>query len=259
MKSMRKLNILLTNDDGINAPGIESIKKALEKKANITIVAPLSEKSAVGHAITISDPLRVEKIYKDKKFFGFGVSGTPADCVKIACIAILKKKPDMVISGINFGPNLGISVLYSGTVSGATEAAILGVPALAVSIASYKNPKFDNAAWFIKKLVEKFSKNGLPKKMLLNINVPNLPKSKIKGFKVCRQDIESFIESFEKRIDPRNRVYYWLRGNKARPQKGDMLDVNVVSSGYISIVPIQYDLTDYANICAIDKILKKKR
>lgn len=240
------MRILLTNDDGINSDGIYALYKELCKIAEVHIVAPDVERSAVGHAITLSDPLRVTRIYKDKRFFGYAVSGTPADCVKIAVMKLLKKRPDMVFSGINLGPNVGISVLYSGTVCGATEGAILGIPSVAVSLAKYKNADFSYAAQFAKGLALKVKKNWLRKNpLLLNVNVPGISKGMIKGVRVARQGIDGFVESYEKRIDPRERLYYWLTGDKIKIKGNANCDVTALRKGYITITPIQYDMTNY--------------
>ena len=235
------MNILLTNDDGINADGIVALHKVLSPIASITVVAPDSEKSAVGHAITLSDPLRVKRVGENQ----FAVSGTPADCVKLAVRTIMKKKPDMIISGINLGPNIGYSILYSGTVSGATEGAILGIPSFAISLGTFEKPDYSAAAQFAKKLAKLIHKNGLPKNTLLNVNVPAVKAGKIKGVKITRQSKAAIIEHFEKRVDPRKHVYYWLTGEVIKLEGEDESDIKALRDGYISIVPLHCDMTDY--------------
>ena len=235
------MDILLTNDDGINAEGIVALYGALSSIANVTVVAPDSEKSAVGHAITLSDPLRVKLVGKNQ----FAVSGTPADCVKLGIRTIMKKKPDLVISGINLGPNTGYSVLYSGTVSGATEGAILGIPSFAISLGTFEKPDYSVAATYAKKLAKLILKNGLPKNTLLNVNVPPVKAKKIKGVKITRQSKAAIIERFEKRIDPRQHIYYWLTGEVIKLEGEDESDIKALRSGYISITPIHCDMTDY--------------
>ena len=240
------MRILLTNDDGINSEGIYALYKELRKIGEVHVVAPDVERSAVGHAITLSDPLRVTEVFKEGAFYGYAVSGTPADCVKIAVMKLLKKKPDVVFSGINLGPNVGISVLYSGTVCGATEGAILGIPSVAVSLAKYKDADFSYAAQFARGLALKVKKNCLKNPILLNVNVPGIPKNMIKGVRVARQGIDGFVESYEKRIDPRERIYYWLTGDKIKIKGNPNVDVTALRKGYITITPIQYDMTNYA-------------
>ncbi|MBN1526504.1 MAG: 5'/3'-nucleotidase SurE [Candidatus Omnitrophica bacterium] len=242
------MNILLTNDDGIYAEGIYVLYEALKKVGNVTVVAPATEQSAVGHAITMSDPLRVKEARRRRQRFGYAVSGTPADCVKIAIRSLLRKKPDLVVSGINLGPNTGFSVLYSGTVSGATEGAILGIPSIAVSLGTFVDPDYRNAANFAAKLARLVHKNGLPKGTFLNLNVPALPASKIKGVRITTQGKTPIIERFDKRVDPRKRTYYWLTGEVMNLRGGIESDIVALKNGYISITPVQYDLTDHSFI-----------
>ncbi len=211
------MNILVTNDDGINAQGISALVEALKEIADVIVMAPLGEQSAVGHALTVSLPLRVTEYQKNGEFFGFAVSGTPADCVKLALRTFLKEKslpyPDIVVSGINHGRNTAVNVIYSGTVSAATEATVLDVPGVAISLASYHpNADFSGAAEFIKRFVPEVVKHGLPKGTLLNVNVPSLPPEKIKGVVFTRQGKSYWDDTFEQRRDPHNRPYYWLKG-----------------------------------------------
>jgi len=247
------MNILLTNDDGIYSEGIFVLHEALKKIGNVSVVAPETEQSAVGHAITMSDPLRVKDAYRKMKYFGHAVSGTPADCVKIAIQCILKKKPDLVVSGINLGPNTGFSVLYSGTVSGATEGAIFGIPSIAVSLGTFENPKFGFAASFAAKLAKLVYKNGLPKGTLLNLNVPACAPSKIKGVRITKQGETPIIESFDKRVDPRKRTYYWLEGEVIDLKGEKESDILALKKSYITITPIQYDLTNHGFIKELKK------
>ena len=169
------MNLLITNDDGIHAPGIFALKNALEKIADVLVVAPETERSAVGHAITLSDPLRVSEIYKNNSFFGHAVNGTPADCVKLGIRCISDKPVDLVVSGINMGPNTATNIINSGTVSAAAEAVIMGVPGLAVSLTSFDTPEFEYTCSLTQQLVKKIIENGLPEGTLLNVNVPPLP------------------------------------------------------------------------------------
>jgi len=237
--------ILVTNDDGIAAPGIDYLATALQKIGEVVVVAPDSEKSAVGHAITLSDPIRVTDYNKNGVWRGYAVSGTPADCVKIAVGAVLERRPDLVVSGINLGSNAGINVIYSGTVSAATEGTILGIPSIAVSLTTYTEPFFETAADFAIKMAHIVLEKGLPERTLLNINVPNVPPAEIRGVRITRQGMANFAELFDRRVDPRNRVYYWMDGKKAELAEGDDVDDVVIRENLISITPIKYDLTNY--------------
>jgi len=246
--------ILLTNDDGINAPGIHAAYDALvEQGFEIHVVAPETERSAVGHAITLSDPLRVKEVLRDNERFGFSVSGTPADCVKIACWALLSKTPDIVVSGINQGANTGINMLYSGTVSAATEGTILGIPSIAVSLTSFEKSDFSCAADFTADTVGRVIRNGLPPGVYLNINVPALPRHAIKGISVTRQGNAVFRERFDQRVDPRGNKYYWLSGQKSEIENDIEIDEGSVQNGYISVTPVHYDLTHYDSLDRIKK------
>ncbi|MEW6008163.1 MAG: 5'/3'-nucleotidase SurE [Candidatus Omnitrophota bacterium] len=239
------MNILLTNDDGINSEGILALYESVKKLGKVTIVAPDTERSAVGHAITLSDPLRVKAIKKNGKFFGYATTGTPADCVKLAIRAILKDKPDVVVSGINLGPNTGFSILYSGTVSGATEGAILGIPSFAISLATFENPDYTFAAEFAKKVTQLLSKKGIPKGTLLNVNIPAVNKKNIKGVKIVRQTKVAIKERFDKRVDPRKHIYYWLTGEVIESDGKKDADIEAIRHNYVSITPIHCDMTNY--------------
>jgi len=242
------LKVLLTNDDGIYAPGLARLAKEISSIAEVIIVAPATEMSAVGHAITLSDPLRVTEYYKNGDFFGYAVSGTPADCVKIAFWALLKndKKPDLLISGINLGSNTGINTIYSGTVSAATEGAIIGIPSFAISLATYdRHADFSAAARFAKKLAQIVSEKSLPRGIFLNVNVPAVPEDEIKGIEITRQGMANYIEDFQVRKDPRHRDYYWLTGEKVEIELDDNVDDRAILNNKVSITPVHYDLTYY--------------
>ncbi len=239
------MEILITNDDGIYAEGIYALANALKKLGNVTVVAPDTQRSAVGHAITIADPLRVVTSRRNGKFFGYAASGTPADCVKLGIKAIMKKRPDLVVSGINLGGNQGYNILYSGTVSGATEGALLGIPSLAVSLNTFVKPDFTASAAFAVKIAGIMKKHRLPAGTLLNVNLPNIPASEIKGVRVTNQSRTSFNDWFDKRKDPHGNTYYWMTGD-FKPKDADAAsDLNALKAGYISVTPIQFDLTDY--------------
>lgn len=238
--------ILLTNDDGIHASGLRALYQALRQEHQVEIVAPESEQSAVGHAISLLNPLRVKKVRKNGTFFGWAVSGTPADCVKIAMAEVLPRRPDMVVSGINLGGNVGINVLYSGTVSAATEAAIMGIRSMAVSLHTYKEPDFSAAARFAARLVPELPGLDLPEGVCLNVNVPSLPENQIKGVLLTRQENGVLVEQYERRVDPRENIYYWLAGINTKRELEPGTDFWAVENGYISITPIHHDLTHYA-------------
>ena len=242
------MRLLFTNDDGIFAPGLYALYKVFKKTHKVYIVAPESEQSAVGHAITLSNPLRVKQVYRNGTFYGHAVNGTPADAVKIGVNELLDSPPEMVISGINLGPNVGINVLYSGTVSAATEAAILNIPSIAVSLDTYEKTDFTSAAIITKKLVKKLSKMKWPKGISLNINIPALPLENIKEIAFTRQATIPINDCFEKRTDPRHRVYYWQAGNGFLYSPEPGTDVYALSQGMVSITPIHHDLTHYVTL-----------
>ncbi len=237
------MKVLLTNDDGIYAPGLCALYWAFCEKHEVYIVAPDSERSAVGHAITLTDPIKVKKVRYGKQFWGWAVSGTPADCVKLAILELLPTPIDVVVSGINQGANVGINILYSGTVSAATEGAIYGKPALAISLDSYVSQDFCYAGFIAEKMSQWMFNQNLSG-MALNVNVPALPAHKIKGIKVVRQGTHSLKERFEKRTDPRGNVYYWQAAEQLK-QSHILKDTDIyeLRHKFITVTPIKYDLT----------------
>ncbi|NIR50543.1 5'/3'-nucleotidase SurE [candidate division KSB1 bacterium] len=244
----RRPKILLTNDDGISALGLAGLYEQIKEISDVTVVAPDSERSAVGHAITLSDPLRVWNFKKNGDFFGYAVNGTPADCVKIAYWALLDHKPDLLVSGINLGSNTGINVIYSGTVSAATEGTILRIPSFAISLTTYTDPDFTYAAKFAKKLAMEVWERGLPQGTFLNVNVPPVKEEEIQGVEITRQGRAIYKERFDKRIDPQKRVYYWLTGKKVELEEDGNVDDRAILNKKVSITPIHYDLTNYKYI-----------
>ncbi len=238
------MRVLLTNDDGIMAPGLQALFHELKKSHEVRVVAPETERSAAGHAITLSDPLRVKPFRGPKGFRGWSVNGTPADCVKIAVRAILEEAPDAVVSGINAGANVGTNVLYSGTVSAATEGALLGLPAMAVSVKG-KPIDFRPAAAVALVLLEKLAARRLPEGVSLNVNVPNLPLKDIRGIRVTRMGRYRVVERFDRRVDPRGNAYYWQAGEGRVEQRGKTLDVDdaALRAGWVSVSPLFPDLT----------------
>jgi 5'-nucleotidase len=247
-KSKKKLNILVSNDDGIDAPGIIALVLELKKIGDVIVVAPDKQQSAVGHAITMNFPLRAREFRKNGVFFGYAVEGTPADCVKLAVKALLKKRPDLIVSGVNHGANTAISIIYSGTVSAATEGTILGIPSMAVSLATYGPPDFRYAAKFARKLAQLVMKKGMPEGTLLNVNVPPLLEQEIKGVAVTRQGRAIWNDTFDVRRDPANKEYYWLTGALEESDEGLEFDQSAILKNYVSVTPIHYDLTDYNSL-----------
>ena len=250
---MAKKVILVTNDDGVYAPGILALSNAMHNVGEVHVVAPLAEKSAVGHAITVSDPLRVTKADRNGQFFGYAVNGTPADCVKIAVKCILNKKPDLVISGINQGSNTATNVIYSGTVSAAAEGVILGIPSIAVSLTSFSRQEFDYAAKVALQVSLQVLEKGLPPRTLLNVNVPAIPEADIEDVVATRQGMGRYEEVFDKRTDPQNRTYYWMAGKRMILDTDDDIDDVVVMNNKVSVTPIQYDLTHYEFLKELQK------
>jgi len=239
------VKIILTNDDGIYSPGILELKKAIAPFGSVTVVAPDVQKSGVGHSITFSHPLRVRDVYTNGDFIGYGIDGSPADCVKLAVREILKEKARLLVSGINIGANVGINVLYSGTVAAAIEGALLGIPSVAVSLEiSGSSPDAKGAAETAKDIIALIIKKELPRGTLLNVNIPHIPKDKIKGVKITKQFSGDFDEHYEKRADPRGVAYYWLAGTGWPKEDVIGTDMHALKDGYISITPIRYDLTD---------------
>lgn len=247
------MTILLTNDDGIAAPGLNALYNVISKFYPVEIVAPESEQSAVGHAITIYNPLRVKKIFHGDNFFGYAVNGTPADCVKIAVKAILKKPPRLLISGINLGANIGTNLIYSGTVSAATEATIFNIPSFAISLTTRIEPDFSFAAEFALKTAQLIFKNGLPERTTINVNIPAVPKSKIAGVRVVKQGKSRVVEKFDKRMDPAGNTYYWMAGEMRTDEDDENADEGTIRQNMVSITPIHYDMTDYKSIDIIKK------
>lgn len=238
--------ILISNDDGIESDGIRALWREIRKFAEVIVVAPHTQQSAVGHSITVSNPIRVRKNLIDKNFYGYAVEGSPADSVKLAVRNLLKgKKIDLLLSGINHGANTAINIIYSGTVSAATEGTILGIPSIAISLTSFTYNNFAVAAKFGSTIAKLVLRKGLPHGTLLNVNVPAVPKSKIKGVMFTRQGKSFWDDYYDSRIDPNNREYFWLTGKMAVLDKGVEYDQIAIQENYISVTPVHYDLTNY--------------
>lgn len=239
----KKPKILITNDDGISAPGLFALKRAVSGLGKITIVAPDRQQSAVGHSLTISKPLRILKHYSNGKFFGYTVNGTPTDCVKIAISELFDKKPDMVISGINHGNNTSINIIYSGTVSAAIEGMLLDIPSIAFSLSSFSlSADFTAGEYFAKIIVKKVLEIEIPKGTFLNVNIPALPLKDIKGIKITHLSNSVWQDKYEKRVDPFGREYYWFSGNYTILDKDENADDIAIKNGFVSITPIKFDL-----------------
>jgi 5'-nucleotidase len=240
--------ILVTNDDGITSLGIRTLVDIMKTLGDVIIVAPNSPQSGMGHAITIGEPLRLYETHIFEGVVEYECSGTPADCVKLAKNYVLHdRKPDLIVSGINHGSNSSISVLYSGTMSAAIEGAIEGIPAIGFSLEDFReNADFSHGIPFIKSITESALKHGIPKGVALNVNIPVISDLPIKGVKVCRQAHAKWQEKFDHRIDPNGRGYLWMAGKFVNfdTEKEDT-DVWALGNNYISVVPCQYDLTEY--------------
>jgi len=239
------MHILLTNDDGIHAPGLRALYKEIKKIAEVTVVAPECEQSAIGHAITIYNPLRPTLLENHNGFCGYALNGTPADCVKLGVGVIMAEKPDLVISGINLGMNAGDCLIYSGTVSAATEALLLRIPSFAISLATYEQADFGYAADFARRLAQMIFQQGLPQGTFLNVNVPALPPEKIRGVSITKQGRFTFRDKYKQIKDSMGRTYYWLQNEIVELTEPGNFDLQALQENKISITPIKYDLTDY--------------
>lgn len=244
---MEKPLILVTNDDGITAPGLRSLVKFMKEIGEVIVVAPDSPQSGMGHAITLDSTLYSKKMKIDLEHGAeeeYSCSGTPADCVKLGLQELLSKKPDICISGINHGANSSINVIYSGTMSAAIEAGIEGIPAIGFSLCDFSwEADFEQAKDYIIKIVREALTNGIPQGVVLNVNIPKLKTEDISGIKICRQARANWKEKFDKRTNPMGKDYYWLTGDFILLDKGEDTDEWALANGYISIVPTQFDLT----------------
>ncbi len=241
---MQKPLILVTNDDGITAPGIRRLVEFMNEIGDVVVVAPNSPQSGKGHAITINSTLTYEEINLDGPQKDFSLSGTPVDCVKFALDKVLTRKPDLVVSGINHGANSSINVIYSGTMSAAVEAGVEGLQAIGFSLLDFSwDADFLPAKKYIQDIVRKVLENPMPKGIVLNVNIPKLPENEIKGIKVCKQADAKWEESFDERINPHGKKYYWLTGYFNNMDHSENADETALSEGYISIVPVKFDLT----------------
>lgn len=242
--------ILVTNDDGITAPGIRALIQIMNTIGDVVVVAPDSPQSGMGHAITINSTLYCSPItIDDGPQIEYSCSGTPVDCVKLAVNEILNRKPDLCVSGINHGTNSSINVIYSGTMSAAVEAGIEGIPAIGFSLLDFNwEADFEQAEEHIRRIALNALENGMPRDVVLNVNIPKLKKKDIKGIKICRQAKATWKEEFDKRVNPQGRQYYWLTGKFINEDKGEDTDEWALAHDYISVVPVQFDLTAHHTI-----------
>ena len=247
--------ILVTNDDGISAPGIRTLISAMNELGDVIVVAPDSPQSAMGHAITINSTLQCNQVkIDDGPQIEYSCSGTPADCVKLGINEILDRKPDICVSGVNHGSNSSINVIYSGTMSAAVEASIEGIPAIGFSLLDYSwNANFNEIKKYLINITKQALLNGIPKGNALNVNFPKLKEKDIKGIKICRQANAYWVEKFDKRVNPQGKEYYWLTGEFINKDNGHDSDEWALANGFISIVPVKFDMTDHNNISYIKK------
>ena len=245
----KKPVILVTNDDGVTAPGIRALVEAMSELGTVVVVAPDSPQSGMGHAITIGDPLRLEQVEIFPGVESYQCSGTPVDCVKLAVDKIIRGKPDLCVSGINHGSNSSINIIYSGTMSAAMEAAIEGINAIGFSYLNYAyDADLSAPKKYARVIAEHILREGLQHTRLLNVNFPKVDAAEMKGIRVCRQAVAKWEEEFDERRDPRGKKYYWLTGKFVNYDKGEDTDEWALSNGYVSVVPIQYDLTAHEAI-----------
>lgn len=249
--------ILITNDDGVMAPGILNLVNAVKDLGKIIVVAPDKPQSGMGHAITIGQPLRLQKVNTFDDIEAYSCTGTPVDCVKLAVDKVLHHKPDLCLSGINHGANHSINVIYSGTMSAAVEAAIESIPSAGFSLLDYSiEADFSGSRKYARQIVEKMLTTKMEKHTVLNVNIPPLPADHLKGLKLCRQAYAKYEEDFIERQDPHGRMYYWLTGEFVNFDKGKDTDVWALAHGYVSVVPVQFDMTHYSQKAQLEKLWK---
>ena len=245
----KKLNILVTNDDGIFAKGINSLVEVALEFGDVCVVAPDKPQSGMGHAITIHDPIRLKKFDFGSSITSFSCSGTPVDCVKLGVYEVLKSKPDLILSGINHGDNSSTNVLYSGTMSAAIEGALENIPSIGISLCDYNSEAdFSGAQWAVKRLLGELDFSVFPSGTCLNVNIPKMPREDLKGLKICRQGHAFWEDRFDKRLDQFNQEYYWLTGQFSGIDKREGTDLEALQNGYVSIVPTHFDLTAFTHM-----------
>jgi len=251
---MSKPLILITNDDGFTAKGLADLIDAVKEFGELLIVAPIHPQSGMGHAITVNEPIRFERTNYFKTINAYHCSGTPVDCIKAGMYLLKQRKPDLILSGINHGSNVSTNVLYSGTMSAAVEGALEGIPSIGFSLTDYsKDADFSACKVIVKKVVQKALENKIEKGICLNVNIPNVSIEEIKGIKTCRQGKAFWDDTFDERVDPLGKKYYWLTGSFIDHEQTDDTDVFLLKNNYVTIVPIQFDMTAYNQIETIKK------
>jgi 5'-nucleotidase len=250
--SDKPLDILVCNDDSVHAKGIQHLVAAVKPFGRVTVVAPDSPQSGMGHAISVGKPLRLNRVHLFGDVEAYECSGTPVDSVKLATGVVLKHKPDLIVSGINHGLNASISVFYSGTMSAAVEGAIEGIPSIGFSLDSFDaNADFSACEAIVAKIVQQVLQNGLPPKTALNVNIPYLPLPEIRGIQITHQAFGRFVEEFEHRVDPYGRDYYWLSGRFALEEEEPENDIVTIRNGYVSVCPVEIDATAHHHLTAL--------
>jgi 5'-nucleotidase len=242
------MEILVTNDDGIHADGLRALASALRQLGKVTVVAPDREQSAASHALTLHRPLRIKKVEEGI----LSVDGTPTDCVLLGVHGFLKQKPDLVVSGINHGPNMGNDTSYSGTVAAAVEGTLLGIPSVAISLATWESADFEPAAEVARELVKTFLDRGIHPGMCISVNVPPIPRPAMKGIRVTRLGKRVYHDVIVEKTDPRGKLYYWIGGEDPTWEHDESSDFNAVSEGYVSVTPLSLELTDYKAIVEME-------
>jgi 5'-nucleotidase len=248
----KKPVILVTNDDGIFAPGIRELIKIMRELGKVIVIAPDKPQSGTGHAITLNIPLRIECISKEEDFEEYSCNGTPADCVKLGFKVLIKGRPDLLVAGINHGSNASVNIIYSGTMAAVLEGSMAGVPSIGFSLNNYSHDAFlGHCQSYVKKIVVDVLQNGLPLGVCLNVNIPDVSSGMIKGLKVCRQAGGTWQEDFDERTDPGGKSYFWLKGLFIKIGNGEDTDVWALENNFISVVPVQFDLTAPDSIHAL--------
>ena len=242
------MDILVTNDDGIHADGLRALAKALRPLGKVTVVAPDREQSAASHALTLHRPLRIKRVEEGI----LSVDGTPTDCVLLGVHGFLKQKPDLVVSGINHGPNMGNDTSYSGTVAAAVEGTLLGIPSVAISLATWESADFEPAAEVARELVKTFLDRGIHPGMCVSVNIPPIPRPAMKGIRVTRLGKRVYHDVIVEKTDPRGKLYYWIGGEDPTWEHDESSDFNAVSEGYVSVTPLSLELTDYKAIVEME-------
>jgi len=251
---MKNPTILITNDDGVFAPGIRKLIEIARKIGKVIVVAPDSPMSGMSHAITVKSPLRLVKIAEEKNYVEYSCNGTPVDAMKLGEKIVVNEKPDIVLSGINHGSNASVNIVYSGTMAAAMEANIDGIPAIGFSLLDYSyEADFSSVEDVVRTIILNVLENGLPEGVCLNVNIPAVKKEEIKGIKVCRQSKGRWEEEFDARIDPHNRDYYWLTGYFKNGDTDKDTDSWALANNYVSVVPVHFDLTAHKAIASIKK------